>query len=78
HPPQGFGGTYTNVVFANGKLLVPQWKNAGHELNVQAVGTYQKLLPDWQIVPVDCTDFLPNSGAIHCATSNVPKMPVGI
>lgn len=74
---QGFGGTYTNVVFANGKLLVPQWKYAG-DLNSKAIRIYQKLLPDWQIVPLDCTDMLPYAGAIHCATSNVAKMPVPV
>lgn len=77
-PPRGanvFGGTYTNVVYANGVLFVPKYDevdNAGHQ---KAVEIYQRLLPDWRIVSVESSGWLALQGSIHCLTKNLYRFP---
>ena len=63
--------TYTNVVFANGRLLVPVY--AGHDAvgRRQAIATYRRLLPEWEIVPIDCSELIQLGGALHCITMNI-------
>ncbi|MDV6031930.1 MAG: hypothetical protein F9B45_17935 [Phycisphaera sp. RhM] len=62
--------TYTNVVFANGVLLVPSY--AGHEsLESEVRDIYQKLLPNWEIVFIDCSRIIELDGALHCLTANL-------
>ena len=76
-PPRAetfFGGTYTNVVFANGVLLVPTWPGTPRELEEEAMRTYQQLLPDWEIVGIDCSQLGVRNGALHCATINLYRM----
>jgi len=72
-PPQqnDFGGSYTNVVFANGVLLVPRWASAPKELETAAFETYRKLLPDWTVVGIDCETLGRRDGALRCATMNL-------
>lgn len=73
-PPRGenfFGGTYTNVVFANGVLLVPTWPGTPRELEDEAMRTYQQLLPGWEIIGIDCSQLGVRNGALHCATINL-------
>jgi agmatine deiminase len=77
-PPRGanvFGGTYTNVVYANGILFVPKYgavDEAGHR---KAVEIYQELLPDWKIVSVESSGWLALQGSIHCLTKNLYRFP---
>ncbi|WP_147867782.1 agmatine deiminase family protein [Stieleria maiorica] len=62
--------TYTNVVFGNGVLLVPSY--AGHErLEADVRQIYQTLLPDWEIVFIDCTRLIELDGALHCLVTNL-------
>jgi len=72
HDSRFFGGTYTNVVFANGSLLVPSY-GIGQDLD--AVETYQRLLPGWKIVPINCGALIIGEGAAHCVTLNLPRWP---
>jgi agmatine deiminase len=65
--------SFTNVVFANGVLLVPTYKNVDRRLQVRAMRTYRSLLPGWKIVGIDSSDIINNGGALHCVTANVPK-----
>lgn len=62
---------YTNVVYANGVLLVPSWRGVSEDIESQVKATYQKLLPDWKIVSIDCSDLANTGGALHCLTSNL-------
>ena len=73
-PPRGekyFGGTYTNVVFANGNLLVPTWPEASPKQEEKALNVYRRLLPDWKIIPIDSYEFGRKAGSLHCATMNL-------
>lgn len=63
--------SYTNVIYANGVLLVPSWNSVPRELEQEVMATYQSLLPDWDIVQIDCSNFADAGGALHCLTSNL-------
>lgn len=64
--------TYTNVVYANGLLLVPSY---AHELDAEARDVYQRLLPDWRIEMIDCSELARRGGALHCLVSNLGGTP---
>jgi agmatine/peptidylarginine deiminase len=73
-----FGGTYTNVLFANGVLLVPTWPEAPEETEQEALDVFRELLPDWKVVGIDCRDLAHMKGALHCLSMNlyrIPKLP---
>ena len=63
--------SYSNVIFANGKLLVPSYGHANADLESKVIETYSKALPNWEIVPVDCTRLVQSHGALHCLVSNL-------
>jgi agmatine/peptidylarginine deiminase len=76
-PPRGepyFGGTYTNVVFANGVLLVPSYPEAPPELEREAFDVFRRLLPGWSVVGIECSKFIPRQGALHCAAANLYRV----
>ena len=70
--------TYTNVVFANGVLLVPQWPNASSQLEATAFETYRRILPNWEVIGIDCHQLGLRQGGLHCATMHVPQMPTDV
>ena len=63
--------SYTNVLFANGKLLVPTYAATDVAGRKRALSIYRTLLPDWSIVPVDCTEVIRLGGALHCLSMNL-------
>ena len=72
-PPHGkkiWGGSYTNVLFANKKLLLPIY-GVDPSLVVKAKKVYQHLLPTWEIVEIPSTALVIRHGAIHCVTYNL-------
>jgi hypothetical protein len=69
-----FWPTYTNVAYANGKLLVPVYPGRDPQGEAVALGLYQDLMPDWTIVPVAAAAFQQLGGGIHCATLNLPSL----
>ncbi|HEX3868793.1 MAG TPA: agmatine deiminase family protein [Pirellulales bacterium] len=76
--PTNAGGvwrTYTNVIFANGKLLVPQYPQTDPTSDAAALSIYRALLPDWEVVGIDCTSLIVKHGALHCISLNVPWLP---
>ena len=78
-PPHGgpkfFGGSYTNVVYANGVLLVPLWSEASPALEASVFATYRKLLPGWRIIGINANQMGQYQGALHCATMNLLLPP---
>ena len=66
--------TFTNVVYANGVLLLPTYGTRYREHTTQASALYRKLLPKWKIVGVDCSDLIEGDGALHCVTMNVYRI----
>jgi agmatine/peptidylarginine deiminase len=76
-PPHadGIWRSYTNVIFANGVLLVPQYPDVSPELDKKALEVYAGLLPDWKIVGIDARTLITKRGALHCVSINVPALP---
>lgn len=67
--------TYTNVIFANGLLLVPQYPDYCPELDAQALEIYRKLLPNWEVVGIDASSLIAKRGSLHCVSLSIPKLP---
>ncbi|HWA98681.1 MAG TPA: agmatine deiminase family protein [Pirellulales bacterium] len=67
--------SYTNVIFANGKLLVPQYPNIDPASDAKALEVYRSLLPDWEVVGIDASSLIVKQGALHCISLNVPWLP---
>jgi agmatine/peptidylarginine deiminase len=63
--------SYTNVVFANGVLLVPAFYGDALDTDAVALVTYRKLLPGWRVVPVAAEALMQNHGGPHCATAQL-------
>lgn len=70
--------TYTNVVFAQGALVVPVYGDADPTGRAQAVELYRQLLPDWEVVEVDSTALTSKLGGPRTATLNLPQLVPGI
>jgi agmatine/peptidylarginine deiminase len=72
-PPDGkFWSTYTNAIFANDLVLVPTLDSDPAPLVQKAIETYQRLLPDHAIVPIDTTTLKKLEGSLHCLSLNIP------
>jgi hypothetical protein len=73
-PPRTDGAfrTYTNVIFANGRLIVPTYSTVEPDVQAAALALYRRLLPQWEIIEIDCEEMIPLGGALHCVSMNVP------
>ena len=67
--------SYTNVLFANGRLLLPVYPRLDPTGGVRAAAVFRRLLPGWRIAPIDCSTLIELGGAIHCVTMNLPRLP---
>ena len=67
--------TYTNVIYANGVLLVPQYPDFCPDLDAQAIEIFKKVLPGWKVVGVDSSKLITKNGALHCVSLNIPMLP---
>ncbi len=65
--------SYTNVVFANGVLLVPTYNGGDPALEQEALDLYRRLMPGWQIAGVNCDALIGMGGALHCVVLNIPS-----
>ena len=73
--PSNRGGlwkTFTNVIYANGTLIMPTYGAAELELQKEAMATYQRLLPDWEVIGVDATSVIKQRGSLRCVSINIP------
>jgi len=66
--------SYTNVVYANGLVLVPVYPELPAQLNEAALATFRRLLPTWEVVGIDATPLMELDGALHCATANLYRL----
>jgi len=64
--------TYTNVVFANGRLLVPHYSDVDPAVEQRVMDVYADLLPDWELAQINCDEIICGGGALRCATKHVP------
>ncbi len=73
--------TYTNVVYANGVVLVPVYPGQDDQRGAVALNTYRRLLPGWRVAAIDANRVIELGGAMHCLTMNlgpikdIPRLP---
>lgn len=60
--------TYTNAVFVNKMLLVPQY---GSSQDSVAISILEKALPGYKIVGINSRQLIRSAGALHCVTLNI-------
>jgi agmatine deiminase len=60
--------TFSNSVFVNKSVLLPVYEE---RFDTTAIRIYQENLPGYRIVPINCTNIIAASGAIHCITHSV-------
>ena len=72
----GVWRSYTNVIYANGLLLMPIYPGVDQAGQRQAMQTYARLLPGWRIVGLDVRALSELGGALHCISMNLgPATP---
>jgi agmatine deiminase len=57
--------TYANSLILNNKVLVPTY---AHERDALALETYQNLMPEHNVVGINCNTIIGWEGALHCIT----------
>lgn len=65
--------SYTNIIMANGILLMPSFSDVDPELEDRIEETYQALLPGWEIKRILCDGLVQREGQLHCISYNLPK-----
>jgi agmatine/peptidylarginine deiminase len=68
----GIWRTYTNVIYANDRVLVPSYPSQDQELEQRAMAIFRELLPDRRIIPIDCEPLIGQHGALRCVSINIP------
>ncbi len=63
--------TYTNVVYANGVVLVPIYPSLDQVGRRRALDIFSQALPTWKVVGIDATQIIKMDGALHCMTMNL-------
>lgn len=66
--------SYTNVMFANGTLLMPTYGGIDDKGAEHAMEVFSSHLPGWEIVGIDATTLIPQRGALRCVSLNIPWM----
>jgi len=69
----GVWRSFTNVIFANGTLLVPAYPDIAPSGGEQALAIYRRLLPDWKVLTVDVSTMARHQGGLRCVTLYVPE-----
>jgi agmatine/peptidylarginine deiminase len=75
-PPQSGNDwrSYTNIIMANGVLLMPSFSNVDPAIENQAEQVYQSTLPpDWVVRRINCDKLVALRGQLHCISYNIPN-----
>lgn len=60
--------TYANALFVNRTVIMPKFNI---DQDAAARDTFQKYLPGYKIVQVDCKSIIEKGGAVHCITKEI-------
>lgn len=75
-PPQSGNDwrSYTNIIMANGVLLMPSFSNVDPAIENRAEQVYQSTLPpDWVVRRINCDKLVALRGQLHCISYNIPN-----
>ena len=64
--------TYTNVIFANGTLLMPSYPQVDPAVQRRAMGIFRRVLHGWKVVGVDAEALVAQEGGLRCITTHLP------
>ena len=67
--------SYTNVIFANGVVIVPQFPDFSPELDREALANYRRAFPDRRVVGIDSSRIVTKRGGLHCLSLSIPSLP---
>lgn len=67
--------TYVNSLIINNKVLVPIYNS---HLDTVALNVYNRLMPDKEIIGINCNPIINWEGAIHCITMQIPDVMTNI
>jgi agmatine/peptidylarginine deiminase len=73
--PSNRGGiwrTYTNVIYANDRVIVPTYAHIDAEIERRAMAVYAKQLPGWEIIGIDASSVIIQRGSLRCISINIP------
>lgn len=62
--------TYANFLIIDGAVLVPTYDDP-HD--AEALGIFETLFPEREIVGIDCSVLIRQHGSLHCVTMQFPK-----
>ena len=62
--------TYANFLFVNGAVLLPVYGQPLKDMIAQQM--LEAALPDYEIIPIDCSALIRQHGSLHCATMQLP------
>lgn len=66
--------TYTNVLYANGVLLVPVYPDVDRAGQREALRVYSRQLPGWKMITIDASVVSQRGGALHCVAMNLGRI----
>ena len=77
-PPRLYGcwRTYTNVLFAGDKLLVPIYSGVDPQMQRGVLDLYRRLLPGRTVVGINADSLAAKEGALHCIGLNLPATAI--
>lgn len=67
--------SYTNVIYGNGVVIVPQFPDTCPELDRGALDVYRRVFPDRRVVGVDTSKIIHKRGGLHCLSLSIPRLP---
>ena len=65
--------SYTNVLMANGLILLPKFDSDPESYLAAAARTYEKVVPGCEVEFIDLTSMKALQGALHCLSMNLPE-----
>lgn len=63
--------TYANFLFVNGAVLLPVYGQPMKDRIARQM--LEAALPDYEIVPINCSALIRQHGSLHCATMQLPE-----
>ncbi len=69
----GVWRTYTNSIFVNGALLMPDYEDVPGNVRETAIDALKRALPRWDIVPINVSGIIESGGALHCIAMQIPR-----
>lgn len=63
--------TYANFLILNGAVLLPVYGQALPDMT--ATMAIKAGMPDYEVIPIDCSALIRQHGSLHCATMQLPK-----